>query len=381
MSRDDGGPLAGLRVLELGGIGPGPFAAMLLSDMGAEVVRVDRIAPEALAEPRHAVYRGRRSVAVDLKHPAAVATVLHLADRADALIEGFRPGVAERLGLGPEVCLARNTRLVYGRVTGWGRSGTLAGAPGHDVNYIALSGALGAIGPRDAPPVQPVNLLGDYGGGGLLLAFGIVCALHERGQSGPGQVVDAAMVDGAALLATLLFGLSGLGQWSGERGANMLDGGAPFYGVYACADDRYVAVGALEPAFYAELGRLLDLDATEWGDQWDTKAWPARRAQLAALFRERTRDEWSAVFEASDACVAPVLSLAEAPEHPHNVARGTFETIAGIVQPAPAPRFSETPGRIQSPPPEPGEHTDEVLGDWGFDRAEIDRLRESGAVA
>jgi alpha-methylacyl-CoA racemase len=354
---------------------------MVLSDMGAEVVRIDRVGAGHVAEPRHAVYRGRRSVAVDLKHPDGLAAVLRLVDAADVLIEGFRPGVAERLGVGPGECRARNARLVYGRVTGWGQSGPLASTAGHDVNYIALSGALGAIGPADAPPVHPVNLLGDYGGGGMLLAFGIVCALVERARSGHGQVVDAAMVDGAALLATLLFGLRGSGRWNDARGTNLLDGGAYFYGVYECSDGGYVAVGALEPPFHAELVRLLELDESAWQNQWDTFEWPARKERFARIFRRRTRDEWAAVFEGSDACVTPVLSLDEAPEHPHAVARQAFETLGGIVQPAAAPRLSETPGRIQGPPPLPGEHTDAVLANWGFEPGEVARLRETGAIA
>jgi alpha-methylacyl-CoA racemase len=354
---------------------------MVLSDMGAEVVRIDRVGGDVTPELRHAVYRGRRSAAVDLKHPDGVATVLRLAREADVVIEGFRPGVAERLGVGPEECRGRNPGLVYGRVTGWGQSGPLASTAGHDVNYIALSGALGAIGPADRPPVHPVNLLGDYGGGGMLLAFGIVCALVERARSGLGQVVDAAMVDGAALLATLLFGLRGSGRWSDERGANLLDGGAYFYNVYECADGRHVAVGALEPPFHAELVRLLELDEAEWESQWDASEWPARKARLAEVFHGRTRDEWAAFFAGTDACVTPVLSLDEAPRHPHAAERQAFETLDGIVQPAAAPRLSETPGRIQGPPPVAGEHTDEVLADWGFGPDEVARLRETGAIA
>jgi alpha-methylacyl-CoA racemase len=375
------GPLAGVRAIELGGIGPVPFAAMLLSDMGADVVRVDRPNPAPEEAVRHAMYRGRRSAVIDLKHPDGRDTVMRLVRGADVLIEGFRPGVAERLGVGPDECLTANPRLVYGRMTGWGQEGPLARTAGHDIDYIALAGALGAIGPSDRPPMQPVNLLGDFGGGGMLLAFGVVCALHERTQSGRGQVVDAAMVDGVAVLATMLFGLRAAGFWHDERGTNRLDGGAFFYNVYECADGRFAAIGALEPQFYAELRRVLELDDPKWEDQWDEAQWPARRADLAEIFRQRTRDEWTEIFAGSDACFAPVLSLAEAPEHPHNRARGTFDDVFGVVQPAPAPRFSATPGAIQGPPAEPGEHTDAVLAEAGLAAEEIASLRRTGAIA
>jgi alpha-methylacyl-CoA racemase len=333
------GPLAGVRVVELAGIGPGPFCAMLLADLGADVLRVDRPAASRPGWPT-VLARGRRSVAVDLKHPDGAGVVLDLVAAADALVEGFRPGVAERLGIGPDACLARNPRLVYGRVTGWGQQGPWRLAAGHDIDYVALAGALHPIGQAGGPPVPPLNLLGDFGGGGMLLALGVVAALLEAGRSGTGQVVDAAMVDGAALLTTQFHELLAAGLWREERGANLLDGGAPFYGVYETADGRHLAVGALEPQFWAELLRRLGLDAGDLPAQLDRDGWPLLRARLAALFRTRTRDEWSELLAGTDACVTPVLGLAEAPAHPHNRARGTFVDVGGVVQPAPAPRFS-----------------------------------------
>lgn len=390
------GPLAGYRVVELAGIGPAPFAAMMLSDMGAEVLRVDRI-PEAAragAEGRSAppddetrrppldpLLRGRRSVGVDLRHRGGPEVVLRLAERADALIEGFRPGVAERLGIGPEPALDRNPRLVYGRMTGWGQEGPLAGAAGHDINYIALAGVLAHVGRAGQAPVPPLNLVGDFGGGGMLLAFGVACGLLEVARSGRGQVIDAAMVDGAALLMTMMQGLFAAGVWSEERGQNLLDGGAPFYDAYETADRRFVSVGALEPQFFAELGRLLGLPEEALAAQMDRERWPALRQRLAAAFKDRTREEWSAALEGTDACFAPVLSMAEVKDHPHHRARGTFVELAGAVQASPAPRFSRTPGSIERPAPHAAEHTDEALADWGFARAEVDELRAEGAVA
>ena len=382
------GPLAGVRVVEVAAIGPGPFAAMLLADMGAEVVRVDRPAgtgPFGLGgaggdrSRLDPVLRGRRSVAVDLKHAEGPEVVLRLVERADALVEGFRPGVTERLGIGPEACLARNPRLVYGRMTGWGQDGPLAAAPGHDIDYVALSGALHAIGRAGGPPAVPLNLVGDYGGGALFLVAGVLAALLEAGRSGRGQVVDAAMVDGAAALTTAFHGLLARGWWTEERGANLLDGGAPFYDVYETADGRHLAVGPLEPQFYAELLRLVGLDEDP-SAQMDRSRWPATRERLAATFRTRTRDEWCRLLEGTDACVAPVLSMREAPGHPHNAARGTFTEVAGVVQPAPAPRFSRTPSAVARPPAHPGEHTDEALADWGFGADELARLRRAGVV-
>ena len=382
-SRSMAGPLAGIRIVELAGIGPGPFGAMLLSDLGADVLRVDRPAPVEPEPGRPAIdllARNRRSVVVDLKRAAGVELVLALAERADAFVEGFRPGVAERLGVGPEACRSRNPRLVYGRVTGWGREGPLAGAAGHDINYVALSGALDAIGVRGGPPVPPLNLLGDFAGGGLLLALGVVSALLEARDSGTGQVVDAAMVDGAALLTTFVHALRADGSWSGGRGENLLDGGAPFYGVYETADGEHVSVGALEPRFYAELARLAGLPAASEAERLDTTRWPEARARLAALFRTRTRAGWCSLLEGTDACFAPVLSFEEAAAHPHNTERHTFVEVEGVVQPAPAPRFSRTRAEIARPPARPGDGGDEALRDWGLDSAEIAELRRAGAL-
>jgi alpha-methylacyl-CoA racemase len=373
------GPLAGLRVVELAGIGPGPFAAMMLSDMGAEVLRVDRAGAVGDEAPRWDVTaRGRRSVGIDLKHPAGREAVLRLLDRADALVEGFRPGVTERLGLGPDECLARRPSLVYGRMTGWGQDGPYAATAGRDINYVALSGTLAMIGRAGGPPVPPLTLVGDYGGGGLLLAFGIVCGVTEARASGRGQVVDAAMLDGAALLAGMFHGLRAVGDW-GERGTNLLDGGAWFYDAYETADGGFVSFGAIDPRARAELLRLAGLDAD--ADQPDDRsAWPGMRDRLAARVRERTRDEWCAVFEGTDVCFAPVLGPDEAPDHPHVRARGTFTEVDGVVQPAPAPRFSRTPPAVAGPPPAPGEHTDAALSDWGFTAEEVQVLRHDGAV-
>ncbi len=379
------GPLAGVKVVEIAGIGPGPFCAMVLADLGAEVIRIDRASavPEQLPDgpARDVLTRGRRSLAVDLKTPRGAETVLRLVESADALIEGFRPGVAERLGIGPDTALAANPRLVYGRMTGWGQDGPYAEAAGHDINYIALSGLLHAIGRAGEAPVPPLNLVGDFGGGGMLLALGVVAALLEARSSGEGQVVDASMVDGAALLGTMVFGFLGTGGWNDERGTNLLDTGAHFYDVYQTADGRYVSIGSIEPQFYAELLRSTGLDADDLPAQFDRDHWPDMKERLAALFATKTRDEWCEIMDASDVCFAPVLSLAEAPEHPHNRARGTFVEHDGIVQPAPAPRFSRTSCTIDGPPPHPGQHTDEVLSDWGFGPDEIAKLRADGAVA
>lgn len=376
------GPLTGYRVIEVAGIGPGPFAAMMLSDMGADVLRIDRLhgARGVDGVPGNVLNRGRRSVALDLKHPDAVELVLSLVKEAHVLIEGFRPGVAERLGIGPEACLARNPRLVYGRMTGFGQEGPLSQAAGHDIDYIALAGALDPIGRAGGPPVVPLNLVADFGGGGMLLAFGVACALAEAARSGQGQVVDAAMVDGAALLTTLFHGMRAMGFWRDERGTNLLDSGSHFYDVYETADGRYVAIGALEPQFYAELLRLTGLDGEDLPAQMDRSQWPAMKERMAALFRTKTREEWCAVLEGSDACFAPVLTLAEAPAHPHNRARGTFVEVEGILQPAPAPRFSRTPGAIAGPPAAPGAHTDEALAAWGVSADEIAKLRSAGAI-
>jgi alpha-methylacyl-CoA racemase len=378
------GPLQGMRVVELAGIGPGPFAAMMLSDMGAEVVRVDRSqvvdgAPDVAWDVNA---RGRRSVGVDLKHPAGRETVLRLVERADALVEGFRPGVAERLGVGPDDCLARRPQLIYGRITGWGQTGPIAQAAGRDINYLALSGTLSMIGRRGEAPVPPLNLVGDFGGGGMLLAFGIVCGVHEAQRSGQGQVIDAAMVDGAALQAGMIHGMRTLGDW-GERGTNLLDTGAWFYEVYETSDGEYVSVGPIDARSCGELVRLTGLADDGRGplpDQNDKAHWPEMKRRLADLFRTRTRAEWCDLLEGTDACFAPVLDADEAPQHPQLAERGTFTEVGGVVQPAPAPRFSRTPPAIAGPPPKPGEHTDAALADWGFGADEIAMLRDAGAV-
>jgi alpha-methylacyl-CoA racemase len=379
------GPLAGISVVEIAGIGPGPFCAMMLADMGAEVIRVDRAENVTGGDPANPPAdlnnRGRRSIGVDLKNPDGVAVVLDLVERADALIEGFRPGVAERLRIGPDECLARNPRLVYGRMTGWGQDGPLAGAAGHDINYIALAGALDPIGRRGEAPVPPLNLIGDYGGGGMLLAFGVVCGVLEAQRSGQGQVVHTAMVDGAAVLMTMTHALRAMGIWNDERGTNMLDTGAHFYNVYETADGQYVSIGSIEPQFYAELLRLTGLEGEELPWQHDRVQWPALKERLAAIFRTKTRDEWSELMEGTDVCFAPVLSIPEAMEHPHNVDRDTFVEVAGIRQPGPAPRFSRTKPEISSPPPHAGQHTDEVLAAAGFDADRVAKLREAGAIA
>ncbi|MFJ2924444.1 CaiB/BaiF CoA transferase family protein [Streptomyces massasporeus] len=359
------GPLTGVRVVELAGIGPGPFAAMLLADLGADVVRVDRPGGPGLAiDPAYDVTnRNKRSVVVDLKAPDGPERVLDLVARADVLVEGYRPGVAERLGVGPGDCHARNPRLVYGRMTGWGQDGPLAQRAGHDIAYIAPTGALGMIGRPDEPPAVPANLLGDYAGGSLYLVVGVLAALHHARANGTGQVVDAAIVDGTAHLATMIHGMLAVGGWQDRRGANLLDGGCPYYGTYETADGRYMAVGALEPQFYAEFLALLGVEDQD-GARKDVTRWSELREQVATRFKSRTRDEWTAVFDGSDACVAPVLSLREAPHHPHLAARGTFTDHGGITQPAPAPRFSATPTSVRTGPARPGADTADVARDW-----------------
>ena len=385
------GPLSGVKIVELAGIGPGPYTCMLLADAGADVLRVDRASgrpaglsrslPPAPSGPHwDLLNRSRRSVAVDLKNPEGVALVLDLVAGADALVEGWRPGVAERLGLGPEQCLARNERLVYGRMTGWGQEGPLADTAGHDIDYIALSGALWSVGRAGERPVPPLNLVGDFGGGGMLLAFGLVAALVEAQRSGKGQVVDAAMVDGAASLMTMTYAFHQLGWWFEERGVNILDTGSHFYEVYETADGKWFAIGAIEPQFYAELLEVLELAGEDLPAQQDRSQWPAMKERFAAIFKRRTRDEWTERFAGTDACGAPVLSPWEAHLHPHNAARRTFVEVAGVVQPGPAPRFSRTPSSVQRPPPVAGQDTDAALGDWGVDPSRVAELRESGAV-
>jgi alpha-methylacyl-CoA racemase len=386
------GPLKGLRVIEMVGIGPCPFAAMMLADMGAEVIRIDRkpdpnaLTPYPMLGTKFDVMaRGRRSLALDLKDPRARQLLLDLIAKADVLVEGFRPGVMERLGLGPDACLDRNPRLVYGRVTGWGQSGPLSQAAGHDLNYVALSGMLHAMGRASSPPAPPLNLVGDFGGGAMMLAFGVVCAALEAKNSGKGQVVDAAMTDGAALLGAMMYGLRAFGSWSDEREANLLDGGAPFYDCYACADGRMISIGAIEPQFYAQLLALTGASGSECDDpqfrkQWRQADWPELKRKFAALFATRTRDDWCALLEGTDVCFAPVLDMAEAPHHPHNAARATFVERDGVTQPAPAPRFSRTPADIGSPPSRPGQDSAQVLQEWGWSGASVEALQRAGVV-
>ncbi len=377
------GPLTGLKVIELQGIGPGPFCGMMLADMGAEVVRIDRASSVGQPSGRTDVLaRGRKSLAVDLKNADGVETVLSLVQNSDVLIEGFRPGVMERLGLGPEVCMERNPALIYGRMTGWGQTGTLARAAGHDINYISLTAALHSIGEKGRRPTPPLNLVGDFGGGGMLLAFGVVAALFERGRSGKGQVVDAAMTDGSALLMNGLLGMMNTEHWLPERGSNLLDGGAHFYGTYETRDGKYISIGSIEPQFYALLLEKSGLgEQQELLPQMDREGWPEMHRRLEALFKARTRDEWDEIMLGTDICYAPVLNFRDAISHPHNTARSTFVEVDGIHQAAPAPRFSRT--EPQTPPPAvaPGAHTDEVLQAFGFGAEEIRQLRASGAVA
>jgi alpha-methylacyl-CoA racemase len=369
-TRHGHGPLTGVRVVELAGIGPGPFAAMLLGDLGADVVRVDRPEPPpgpGIPPATDLTNRNKRSIRADLTTRDGADLVLDLVERADVLVEGYRPGVAERLGVGPEPCLARNPRLVYGRMTGWGQDGPLAPSAGHDIAYLAVTGALGLAGPADGPPVAPANLLGDYAGGSLYLVIGVLAALHHARATGAGQIVDAAIVDGAAHLTAMIHGLLAAGAWHDRREANLLDGGSPFYGVYTASDGGHLAVGPLEPRFYAEFVRLLGIE-DEAPDREDLARWPELRELIAKRFATRTRAEWTAVFAGSDACVAPVLSLREAPHHPHLAERGTFTAQAGMTQPAPAPRFSATPGTIRRGPALPGADTDEIIRDWDLPR-------------
>lgn len=382
------GPLAGLRVVEFSGIGPGPFCGMMLADMGAEVLLIDRKTPnpatagQDVFNPGRAavIRRGKRSLALDLKQAAGRAAALDLIAGADVLIEGYRPGVMERLGLGPDVCLDRNPRLIYGRMTGWGQDGPLAPRAGHEMNYMALAGALFIGGRPSEAPVAAPTIAGDMGGGAMMLAFGILAALYERHQSGQGQVIDAAITDGSALLLSLIHALRGGGHWQNARGVNIVDGGAHFYDTYPCADGRWLTVCPIEPPFYRELLDRLGIEDPDFGDQFDAARWPHLREKLAAIFVTRTRDEWCVLFEDSDACVAPVLDLDEAPQHPHNRARGNFTEVAGVSQASPAPRFSRTPGAIAAPPPLPGEHSRDVLADWGIDSQRIAALAAAGVI-
>lgn len=376
------GPLKGVRLVEFAGIGPGPFCAMMLSDMGADIIRVDRkpASPDMGGAKFNLLNRGRPSIGLDLKTPEGKEAALKLIDQADGLFEGFRPNVMERLGLGPDLCLERNPKLVFGRMTGWGQDGPLAPVAGHDINYISLTGALHAIGPPDGKPTPPLNLIGDFGGGGMLLAFGMVCALFETQQSGKGQVVDAAMVDGTAALMASVYGSWNAGGWKDQRGSNMLDGGAHFYDAYETADGKYISIGAIEPQFYALLLKHAEISDPDFQAQMDRSKWPAFKETLTTLFKTKTRDEWCDIMLGTDICFAPVLTLEEAVKYPHNVERKTFVELDGVIHQAPAPRFSRTPPEIQGPPPAQGEQTEPALKDWGFSSEDIDALRTAGAI-
>lgn len=374
------GPLSGFKIIELAGIGPGPFCGMMLSDMGAEVIRVERLSGVNRA-PKDVLVRNRRNIALDLKSEAGVETVLRLVESADALFEGFRPGVTERLGLGPEHCMARNPRLVYGRMTGWGQEGPMAAAAGHDINYIGLSGALHAMGRAGERPVPPLNLVGDFGGGGMLLAYGLVCALLETQKSGQGQVVDAAMVDGAAALMAMFFSMSATGAFTDQRGTNLLDGGAHFYDTYETKDGQYVCIGSIEPQFYALLIEKAGLDENLFRDQMNPARWPELKVELTRTFLTKTQAQWCEIMEGTDVCFAPVLSIFDAPEHPHNKARGSFLEVDGVMQPAPAPRFSRTPPAVVHGARIPGQDTQTVLHDYGFSADEISQLENDGTIA
>lgn len=374
------GPLTGIRVVEMAGIGPGPFTAMMLSDLGAEVIRVDRLSHKGTGHRANVLNRGRKSIAVDLKNPRGVETTLRLIEQADVVLEGFRPGVMERLGLGPEECLSVNPRLIFGRMTGWGQTGPLSQAAGHDINYISIAGALGAMGYADRPPAPPLNLVGDFGGGAMYLLTGILAALVERATSGQGQMIDAAMTDGTASLLSPFFGLMAMNMWTTDRFSNRLDGGAFYYGSYECSDGKYISIGSLEPQFYALLLEKAEITDPEFQEQLDEAAWPAKREKLNQLFKTRTRQQWCDIMEGTDVCFAPVLDLKEAPVHPHNIDRKTFVELDGVVQPAPAPRFSRTQGEIQGPAAMAGEHTREVLSAWNFSDQEIGELQASGVI-
>ncbi|MGK2941745.1 MAG: CaiB/BaiF CoA transferase family protein [Immundisolibacter sp.] len=375
------GPLAGYKVIEMVGLGPGPLCAMMLADMGAEVIRVDRPGGNMFSgQPADLLGRNRKSLAVDLKQPEGVETVLRLVQQADALLEGFRPGVMERLGLGPDECLARNPRLIYGRMTGWGQDGPMAQGAGHDINYIALAGALHAIGEKGGKPVAPLNLIGDFGGGGMFLAYGMVCGLLETQKSGKGQVIDCSMVEGTAVLMGMFYAMHQAGMWKDERGSNMLDGASHYYNSYETQDGKWVAIGAMEPQFYAALVEQSGADPELFKHQHDASQWPRLTQELARIFRTKTRDQWCALMEGSDVCFAPVLSLAEAPYHPHNVARQSFFKMDGMLQPAPAPKFSRTRPEVKCGPQPVGSNSEEILANWGFATSEIGKLIEQGVI-
>lgn len=374
------GPLKGIKVVEMAGIGPGPFCAMMLSDMGAEVIRVDRLAHKGSGHKANVLNRGRRSIAIDLKNSQGVDTVKKLIDQADVVIEGFRPGVMERLGLGPEECLERNPRLVFGRMTGWGQHGPLAHAAGHDINYISIGGALGAMGHPDRPPSPPLNLVGDFGGGAMYLLAGVLAALVERASSDKGQVIDAAMTDGTASLLTPFYGMMAMGMWTTQRNDNRLDGGAHYYGSYTCSDGKHISIGSIEPQFYALLLELCGIDDPEFLKQNEKESWASLRQKLEELFATKTQAQWCELLEGTDVCFAPVLNLAEAPQHPHNKARASFVDFEGVTQPAPAPRFSRSQSSIQSAAAIAGEHSEEILRDWGFDDHTIAELARENAI-
>ena len=375
------GPLKGLKIIEMAGIGPGPFCGMVLADLGAEIIRVDRASAIGTGSKQEPSNRGKKSIAVDLKAKEGVEVVLKLIETADAIFEGFRPGVMERLGIGPEVCLARNDRIVFGRMTGWGQEGPLANAAGHDINYISLSGALAAIGRPGSPPVPPLNLIGDFGGGGMLLALGLVAALLESKESKKGQVVDAAMTDGSALLMTMIYSMQSSGMWKTTMGSNLLDGGSHFYDTYECKDGKFISIGSIEPQFYALLCQIAELDEKVFSKQMSRDLWPEQKEEIKKIFVKKTRDEWCELMEGTDVCFAPVLDMSEAPEHPHNKERKTFIDLEGVTQPAPAPRFSRTEPEVVSSPSIVGEHTNEVLSSIGLSEEDISTLKTSGAVA
>ena len=375
------GPLKGLKIIEMAGIGPGPFCGMVLADLGAKIIRVDRASAIGTGSKQDAANRGKKSIAVDLKSKEGVEVVLKLVETADAIFEGFRPGVMERLGLGPDVCSKRNERIVFGRMTGWGQEGPLANAAGHDINYISLTGALAAIGRPGSPPVPPLNLIGDFGGGGMLLALGLVAALLESKESKKGQVVDAAMTDGSALLMTMIYTMQSSGMWKTTMGSNLLDGGSHFYDTYECKDGKFISLGSIEPQFYALLCQIAELDESIFGNQMSRDSWPEQKEAIKKIILDKTRDEWCELMEGTDVCFAPVLDMSEAPKHPHNVERKTFIDLEGVTQPAPAPRFSRTEPEVVSSPSVVGEHTDEVLTSIGFSDEDINTLKTSGAVA
>jgi len=375
------GPLKGLKIIEMAGIGPGPFCGMVLADLGAEIIRVDRASAIGTGSKQEPSNRGKKSIAVDLKAKEGVEVVLKLVETADAIFEGFRPGVMERLGIGPEVCMARNNRIVFGRMTGWGQEGPLANAAGHDINYISLSGALAAIGRPGSPPVPPLNLIGDFGGGGMLLALGLVAALLESKESKKGQVVDAAMTDGSALLMTMIYSMQSSGMWKTTMGSNLLDGGSHFYDTYECKDGKFISIGSIEPQFYALLCQIAELDEKVFSKQMSRDLWPEQKEEIKKIFLKKTRDEWCELMEGTDVCFAPVLDMSEAPQHPHNKERKTFIDLEGVTQPAPAPRFSRTEPEVVSSPSIVGEHTNEVLSSIGLSEEDISTLKTSGAVA